>query len=241
MLEKNYPFTFIVQENQGQSGARNNGINHAKGRIILFIDDDVLAHPALVKTHIRLQQGQDNLIVRGPVINIPSLKIPVDRPVGFWDMSKNFFCTSNASVSKKHIIDAGMFDVDFRWWEDADLGFRLRMKGLGWKYSLQAVTYHYKPPVENEFLYTKKLSITMGKYAVKLYRKHPHWRIKLATGINKLDFFKSSLLNNEFLMNFYEKLITSEGKSKQYLSSLLIPSLAKYYYFKTIKEELEKV
>jgi len=181
------------------------------------------------------------LIVRGPVINISTLEIPVDRPPGFWDMSKNFFCTSNASVAKEQILSAGMFDTDFRWWEDAELGFRLRMKGLSWNYSLQAVAYHYKPPVEDDFLYIKKLSFTKGKYAARFYRKHPHWRVKLATGINRLDFFKSSVLNNSFLSNFYEKLLTSETGKKTFLTPFLLSQLGNYYYFKAIKEEFNSL
>lgn len=46
------------------------------------------------------------------------MDIPSNRPVGPWDMNKNFFCTSNASVAKEHILKAGLFDSDFLWWED---------------------------------------------------------------------------------------------------------------------------
>lgn len=58
-IKINYQFKYIYQENQGQSVARNRGITEAKGRIILFIDDDVLAHKNLIKAHLKLQENQE--------------------------------------------------------------------------------------------------------------------------------------------------------------------------------------
>jgi glycosyltransferase involved in cell wall biosynthesis len=237
-VKKNYSFRYIYQKNQGQGAARNNGVNHGAGRIILFIDDDVLAHPSLIEEHRKLQKDQKNLIVRGPVINIPSIKIPGNRPVSFRDRSKNFFCTSNASVAKEHIIKAGMFDEDFQWWEDCELGFRLRMMGLRWIFSLDAVVFHYKPFLEDELGYIKKLSVKKGKNAVKLYKKHPHWRIKLATGIHWFSFFNAKIFN-PFIIDFYEKIF-NKLKEKFYYRSLLASQIGNYYYLKTIKEELKK-
>lgn len=239
-LKKNYPFKYIYQKNHGQAGARNNGIENSKGRIILFIDDDVLVHPALVKTHLRLQKDDNNLIVRGPVINIPYTKIPVARPAGFWDMSKNFFCTSNASVTREHIIKSGMFDTEFRWWEDCELGFRLRMRGLKWKFSFQAVAYHYKPPSENSLSYIKKLSIIKGKYAARLYKKHPHWRVKLATGLYKLEIFQKLFSLTPDLISFFEKTVNNNGNRESAISSFLLEQIGTYYYFKTLKEEIKR-
>jgi len=239
-LEKNYPFKYIYQENQGSAAARNNGIKEASGRIILFIDDDVLAHPRLVETHLKLQKGQNDLIVRGPIINIPRLEIPLDRPIGIWDMNKNFFCTSNVSVAKEQIIKAGMFDPLFQWWVDCELGFRLRMMGLRWKFSLDAIVFHYKPFLEDELENIKRWAVKRGKYAVKLYKKHPHWRIQLTTGIHWLSFLIAAIFNNKIITRFYEKIFnTSKGDNRFYYRSLLTSQIANYYYIKTIKEELK--
>ncbi|MEQ8190576.1 MAG: glycosyltransferase family A protein [Candidatus Eremiobacterota bacterium] len=238
-VEKNYNFTYIRQDNQGQAVARNNGVNQAKGRIILFFDDDVLPHPELIKEHLILQNNRNNLIVRGPVINIPEMKIPQDRPVGFWDMNKNFFCTSNVSAAKEHIIKAGSFDPSFLWWEDCELGFRLRMMGLRWTFSFKAIVFHYKPFQPDELAYIKKWAIKKAVYAVKLYRKHPHWRIKLGTGIHFLSFLNLKIFNPPFLIKFYEQIFNS-SESRFYYRSFLTSQIGNYYYLNTIKEELKK-
>lgn len=238
-IKKNYFFKYIYQNNQGQAAARNNGINNSQGRIILFIDDDVLIHKDLVEKHLILHKDQDPLIVRGPVINIPELDIPEDRHAGFWDRSKNFFCTSNASVAKKHIISAGMFDEKFQWWEDCELGFRLRMMGLKWIFSLNAIVFHYKPFLEDEVGYIKKLAFKKGKNAVKLYKKHPHWRIKFATGIHWFSFINNALFTNAYLIKIYEKLLELSKKNKKFYSLSFLQSLiGNYYYLKIVKEEL---
>ena len=238
-LKLNYDFKYLRQENQGQSVARNNGIKEAKGRLILFIDDDVLAHPKLIETHLNIQKNEKDLILRGPVINIPTMEIPLNRPIGFWDMNKNFFCTSNVSVEKEHIIQSGMFDPEFLWWEDCELGFRLRMKGLKWKFSFEAVVFHYKPFREDELDYIKKWAIKKGTYAAKLYKKHPHWRIMLGTGIYWLSFVNCAIFNNYYITRFYENIFnSSQGNKKFYYRSFLTSQIANYYYLKTIKEVL---
>jgi len=142
-------------------------------------------------------------------------------------------------VAKEHIIKAGMFDPEFLWWEDCELGFRLRKMGLKWKFSLKAIVFHYKPFLENELEYIKKWSAKKGKYAVKLYRKHPHWRITLGTGIHPFSFFWTKIFNPSFIIHYYEKIFHKSKENKKfYYRSFLTSQIGNYYYLKTISEEL---
>src|SRR5262245_35010670 len=45
-------FRVLCQENLGQAAARNAGINAARGRLVLFLDDDILVPPHLLRTHV---------------------------------------------------------------------------------------------------------------------------------------------------------------------------------------------
>lgn len=239
-FEKKYPFKYLYQEKQGGSIALNNAIINSEGRILLFIDDDALAKPEFVATHLEEQKERNNLIVRGPIINIPVTEIPMNRPVGFWDRNNNYFCTCNVSVPRKQVIDSGMFDPEFFWWKDAELGFRLRKKKLEWKFSLKATVFHYKPFQENELEYIKKWAMRRGKYAAMFYKKHPHWRIKLATGIHWFTFFHSAIFTNSFTTGFFEKFFNRAKDNKMfYFRAFLTGRIGNYYYLKAIKEEFK--
>ena len=236
-----WPFTFIRQEHGGQAQARNRGIEAARGRLLLFIDDDVLAHPGLVEAHLALQRDAGDLIVRGPVINIPRLELPARRPIGIWDRNNNYFCTSNVSVAKEQVVQAGMFDPAFLWMEDTELGFRLRARHLRWKFTFQGVVFHYKPFIDGELESVKSWAVKKAVYGAKLYRRHPHWRIRLALGIHWPGFLWGAAFHHRSLTAFCEKVFyRSRGDRRFYLRSLFTSQIAGYYYLKTLREELGK-
>ena len=69
----------VVQPNQGVAVARNNGVRHATGDLVLFIDDDVVPSPQLIVEHIRLHTAHaDDVIVLGPMLT------PADFPMSRW-------------------------------------------------------------------------------------------------------------------------------------------------------------
>lgn len=61
------PFTlaYVYQDNAGPAAARNEGYRNARHNIVLFIDDDILVSPSLVKQHVRGHELHPGAVIFG--------------------------------------------------------------------------------------------------------------------------------------------------------------------------------
>ena len=178
-------FEAITKANGGLASARNVGIAQARGKRIIFIDDDVLPAPNFVAEHLRSDVRHGDVIIRGAVINTESFE---RLPPPIWTIahySGNYFWTSNVSVRRERLARVGAFDEGFReyGWEDIELGMRLRKIGTRAVFNPRALAFHYKPRArarEPEALVRQ--SEAQARTAVRLAALHPHWRVRLAIG-----------------------------------------------------------
>lgn len=150
----------IFQPNQGVAATRNNGVNHAKGKLILFVDDDVVPHPDLLKQHLSSHQQhslQEHVIVIGPMLNPPNHNYEpwveweqlmlykqyeaMDR--GDWEPTARQFYTGNCSIHFSYWQQFGGFDPEFRRAEDVELAYRMADKGAHFVWNNQAIGYHF--------------------------------------------------------------------------------------------------
>ncbi|ETI66290.1 glycosyltransferase [Neobacillus vireti] len=61
-----YHFKYIVSnEKLGRAKARNLGIRSARGRILIFLDAEMITEPDFVENHYNYHQSKDNVIVSG--------------------------------------------------------------------------------------------------------------------------------------------------------------------------------
>ncbi len=68
-VDSDLRLTAVFQANSGAAAARNNGLRHAKGALVLFIDDDVVPAPQLLAEHLRFHERRgDDLAVLGPML-----------------------------------------------------------------------------------------------------------------------------------------------------------------------------
>lgn len=169
----------------GPSGARNRGLEMAKGEIVVFVDSDLIVEPQFLASHLAAHRKnpEQKLVVHGPVIHTTNLENPETKQK-LTDFSRAFFATGNASVALKELVAAGLFDEDFNeyGWEDLEFGLRLRKRGLVAAREPEAVGYHFKYSVEmRQFPALWQRERERGHMALVYYRKHPEFGVKLST------------------------------------------------------------
>jgi glycosyltransferase involved in cell wall biosynthesis len=177
--------TVVRQRNAGLAAGRNAGIARARGELIMFMDDDVLATPGLLAAHVRAHQANPRTIVRGGVINVASFDELPPASYSWRNYSGAYFWTTNVSVPLALLREAGSFDERFReyGWEDLDVGLRLRHMHVPSLLAKDALVFHYKPPAPaSAFSAQARQARAQARTAVQFIDKHPHWRVALATG-----------------------------------------------------------
>lgn len=194
------------QKNQGQGIARNLGIRHAKGELIVFLGDDIIVTSTFL--HIHDEMHRSHASAKHPIGVLGKILWDPDLPhTPFMDWVTNgssilgrfgghqfayekldrgqqpdfnFFYTSNLSLSRT-LLQKASFDPDFRkyGWEDIELGYRLQ-KDYAFQllYAPKAIAYH-------DHLLTEKTLVprmeAIGRSAVFFHQKHPELR-KVPTG-----------------------------------------------------------
>lgn len=156
-----FPFSlqYLRQAPRGPAAARNRGIHKARGKLVLFINDDTIATPKLLARHIRCHAERPEahwatlgLFTWHPSLNITPFMRWVERVWFKYDQllsGRNnpdftFFFTCNLSLKREFLLQHGMFDEEFGGpaLEDTELGYRLAQQGLQIHFCPQAIGYH---------------------------------------------------------------------------------------------------
>lgn len=189
------------QEHTSAAAARNRGIRKAIGDLVILLDSDIVTLPDFIEAHVFARVNpaceipsdgifrigfspDDKTIVHGRVIHTEDLDNPTSTQKRISDISMAFFASGNASIARRWLLEAGLFDEDFTeyGWEDLELGQRLKKLGLRVVRSDKPAGYHLK----HEFSVAKlpairKREIQRGRMAVVYYRKHPTFSVRMST------------------------------------------------------------
>jgi glycosyltransferase involved in cell wall biosynthesis/peptidoglycan/xylan/chitin deacetylase (PgdA/CDA1 family) len=138
------PLRFEHQSNRGQPTALNRGIELARGRFCLFLDDDVVAASRVVAEHLRAQERSGGAVALGNLaLELPPRAGGLARYVeGWWTGQfgslergereptfRNCY-SGNLSAPREAVVAAGGFAEWIPRSFDVELAYRLERAGL---------------------------------------------------------------------------------------------------------------
>jgi glycosyltransferase involved in cell wall biosynthesis len=184
----NLPLRVLTQENRGPAAARNTGVAVAAGQWVAFLGDDTVPSPGWLRLHreAHRSRGDDpRLAVIGytgwhkRMRLTPFLRYINEHGLQFGyalikdreDVPFNFLYTSNLSLHRDELL-AEPFDLRFPYaaWEDIELAYRLKKRGLRLVYEPAATVAHDHPTDIARFASRQEKA---GYCAVVFYRLHP--------------------------------------------------------------------
>jgi glycosyltransferase involved in cell wall biosynthesis/peptidoglycan/xylan/chitin deacetylase (PgdA/CDA1 family) len=154
-----FPLTVLEQPHGGVAAARNRGAEKARGDILLFLDDDMAPHPALLAEHDRSHRAGAHLVIGHLPLDPESPATGVAAAVGRWaerrrtrlataesEVPVSDLLTGQMSVPRQAFAHLGGFDLAFTRGglvpgADRDFGYRARKEGLRIVFNPAAISY----------------------------------------------------------------------------------------------------
>jgi glycosyltransferase involved in cell wall biosynthesis/peptidoglycan/xylan/chitin deacetylase (PgdA/CDA1 family) len=148
-----YSLQTLLQANQGPNVARNRGVAAACSRYCLFIDDDIIADPRLVETHLRFQHTHERAVGIGQILFSSDNQRDwfTKGYVTGWESHYRLLNQTdekpswkdcyggNMSMPRQIFAEVGGFAADLRRSHDIELAYRLSQIGVEFVYLAEAI------------------------------------------------------------------------------------------------------
>lgn len=161
-LQQDFHFRIVSHnENKGLSAARNTGIKTSRGKILIFLDADMIVDENYIENHINFQNNRNVIGILGKIY--PGKDVKMDKYQKYLYKSrrgfKRFdpgtplpyytFLFNNTSIKREVIENCGMFDENIKIYggEDTEFAYRIFQKypkNLFYCNSASAVHNHYR-------------------------------------------------------------------------------------------------
>ena len=189
-LQTPFALRVLHQSNSGQPVALNRGAAASRGRISIFLDDDIIVTPRFVAEHLRLHHRRDWVVGIGQL----TLTVPPGADwfasgfaKGWRDHYEEFNCGKrqpdwddcyggNMSVSRATFMAVGGNVIDLRRGYDVELAYRLKEYGCSFEYLPEALGNQVESKGFRELSADAEYA---GEASVELARRHPLAETKL--------------------------------------------------------------
>ncbi len=181
-----FPFALTVhrQANAGAAKARQKGAELAKGKVVVFLDDDMRVGRDFLTGHLSLHDEPDTVVLGQLRPDADIAKMPLFEKFFARQLEKKADAllagnaklrghgvyTGNVSVDRELFLRVGGFDPAFRALEDEELGIRLEKAGARLLFSGEGSSLHGSDKTSLEKWLAR--SFNDGTFAVRVGRKH---------------------------------------------------------------------
>jgi glycosyltransferase involved in cell wall biosynthesis/peptidoglycan/xylan/chitin deacetylase (PgdA/CDA1 family) len=177
----------VEQPNRGLASARNLGLHAARGKIVLFVDDDILCGPSVLSQHLAAHDSA-SIVAFGPIVvaeeSFRNLGTEWTRTYTAQYVERlereeqprwpdDAIVEANTSVPRALLLSCGGYDESFARRQSVDLGLRLWRCGVPFLYLPSAVTHQIFVKAPRELVQDAR---DFGSAELRLSRKHPAYR-----------------------------------------------------------------
>ncbi|MFD3000906.1 glycosyltransferase family 2 protein [Pontibacter toksunensis] len=228
---------YVYQENQGLSAARNTGISHSKGELLVFLDADDWLLPNAVHTNVRcllqneklafVSGGHDKVFIDEGTVKEEAHEVPSEHYVHL--LKGNYIGMHATVMYRRWVFDEFTYDTSLKACEDYDLYLRITRK---------YPVLHHTEKIAAYRLHTTNMSgnipFMLATALQVLDRQHQH----IQTAAEKDAFEKGhAIWKDYYCEELYNKLLSKKVTASTEALSTLVkhkPVLGIKYMLKSI-------